>query len=72
MFGFHFAIYGEMLTYGFLKKKPSFVSPVNDKIGDAHLGVDFFCEKINSVRLPDAVRGRFLNLRFIFFNMFYV
>ena len=45
MFGFHFAIYGEMLTYGFLKKKPSFVSPVNDKIGDAHLGVDFFFTK---------------------------
>ena len=34
-----------MLTYGFLKKKPSFVSPVNDKIGDAHLGVDFFFTK---------------------------
>ena len=45
MFCFHFAIYGEMLTYGFLEKKPSFVSPVNDKIGDAHLGVDFFFTK---------------------------
>ena len=30
---------------GFSKKKPAFVSPVNDKIGDAHLGVDFFSVK---------------------------
>ena len=54
MFGFHFAIYGEMLTYGFLKKKPSFVSPVNDKIGDAHLGVDFFFAKKSTRGSRDA------------------
>ena len=30
---------------GFSKKKPAFVALVNDKIGDAHLGVDFFFTK---------------------------
>ena len=44
MFGFHFAIYGEMLTYGFLKKKPSFVSPVNDK--------SWLIAKLLSLKMP--------------------
>ena len=43
MFGFHFAIYGEMLTYGFLKEtlvhSPSTIKSVT------LIGVDFFFAK---------------------------
>ena len=45
MFGFHFAIYGEMLTYGFLKKETRVRYPRYRLFGNAHLGVDFFFAK---------------------------
>ena len=67
MFGFHFAIYGEMLTYGFLKKETRVRYPRYRLFGNASLRVDFSLRKINSVRPPNAVRVHSLNLRF--FNL---
>ena len=52
-----------MLTYGFLKKKPSFVSPSTIK-SVTLIGVDFFFTK-KSTPLPNAVRVHSLNLRFL-------
>ena len=45
MFSFYFAIYGEMLTYGFLEKETRVRCPRYRLFGNAHLGVDFFFAK---------------------------
>ena len=54
MFGFHFAIYGEMLTYGFLKKETRVRYPRYRLFGNAHLGVDFFFAKKSTRGSRDA------------------
>ena len=68
MFGFHFAIYGEMLTYGFLKRNPRSFPPTSTiKSVTLHLELTFSLRKINSVRPPNAVRVH--SLTFGFFNL---
>ena len=51
MFGFHFAIYGEMLLKGFSKKKPAFVALVTD-YSVTLIGVDFFLAKKSTPFIP--------------------